>query len=370
MYIKSDTRRSWVEIDLGKIASNYRIYRSHMAEGCLLMPVVKADAYGHGDVAVSTMLQKMGAECFAVSNIDEAKTLRESGISGDILILGYTPPECAEELFRFEITQTLLSEEYAEEISRKGFRIKCQFAIDTGMNRIGLSSDDPEGCERAIRHYGSKLELTGIFTHLSVADGMDEESISFTRAQLDSFAKISERISDMKLRYIHCMNSAGGLCYGGNVVRLGIMMYGLYPAPPVKPMEGIEPALSWKTVVSMVKTIGSGESVGYGRTFTADREMRIATLPTGYADGYRRDLSGRGYVLINGKKAYVVGRICMDQMMVDVTHVDCKMGDEVILIGRDGAEAITADNIAAMIDTIGYEIICGISKRVPRNYID
>lgn len=341
-----------------------------MSDGCLLIPVVKADAYGHGDVAVSAMLQKMGVNCFAVSNIDEAKTLRDSGISGDILILGYTPPECAGELFRLGITQTLLSEEYAEEISRRGFKIKCQFAIDTGMNRIGLPADEPDSCERVIRHYGNKLDLTGIFTHLSVADGADEGSIAFTRAQLDSFTRIAVRVEDMKLPYIHCMNSAGGLYYGGNAVRLGIMMYGLCPDPQAKPIEGIEPALSWKTVVSMVKTIYAGESVGYGRTFTADREMRIATLPTGYADGYRRDLSGRGYVLINGKKAYVVGRICMDQMMVDVSHIDCKMGDEVILIGKDGGESITADNIAAMIDTIGYEIICGISKRVPRNYLE
>ena len=371
MYITSETRRSWVEIDLGRIASNYQIYRSHIPDGCAITAVVKADAYGHGDVAVSGMLQNLGVRSFAVSNIDEARVLRQNGIEGEILILGYTPAEDAEELIKYDITQALLSEEYAESLLSCGKKLKCQFAIDSGMNRIGLSSKDPCECERIIRYYAQRFTLTGLFTHLCVADSSAPGDKSFTDGQIGSFMEIARRVEDLKLPCVHCMNSAGGLAFsGGDSVRLGIILYGLSPDTKFNMPKGIEPALSWKSVVSMVKEIECGDSVGYGRSFTASERMRIATIPTGYADGYRRDLSNRGYVLIGGKRAPVVGRVCMDQMMVDVTDIPCRMGDEAILIGKSGNEVISADGMAEMIGTIGYEIICGISKRVPRKYME
>lgn len=353
------------------------IYSKLFAPSTEVMAVVKADAYGHGAVEVCRKLMAIGVELFAVSNIDEAIELRKKDITGEILVLGYTSIECVDELYRYGITQTLLSEEYAEKIKNAGLDIKCQFAIDTGMNRIGLNAADENTCEEIIRKYADELNLNGIFTHLCVADSDSFENKEYTQKQVSLFETVAERVSDLKLRYIHCMNSAGGLFCKlpkiTNCIRLGIIMYGLKPDTSNILPDGIEPVLSWKSVVSMVKQISCGESIGYGRTFFAEKTMWIATIPTGYADGYRRDLSNKGYVLLHGYKAPIVGRICMDQMMVDVTVIkeagqDVNVGDEVVLIGKSGEYQITADDMGEMIGTIGYEIVCGISKRVPRKY--
>ncbi len=375
MYIESNTKRSWVEVDIDQIIKNYNIYKSKLSDSARIMAVVKADAYGHGDVAICRALWQNGVKLFAVSNIDEAKCLRNSGIGGDILILGYTPPEDFEDLFNFNITQTLLGEEYAELVANSGFNIKCQFAIDTGMNRIGLDGSDTEKCAEIIRKYSKKLHLDGFFTHLCVADADDAENIEFTRLQIEKYDRIRELTKDLHFPLVHCMNSAGGIFHGGEeLVRLGIVMYGLKPDFSNVLPDGIAPALSWKSVIMMVKKIKAGESVGYGRSFTATKDMWIATIPTGYADGYRRDLSNKGYVLIKGYRAPIVGRVCMDQMMIDISElIACgeviEMGDEVTLIGKSGKETLTADDMAHMIGTIGYEIVCGISKRVPRKYL-
>lgn len=375
MYIESNTKRSWVEVDIDQIIKNYNIYKSRLSGNARIMAVVKADAYGHGDVVICRALWQNGVKLFAVSNIDEAKCLRNSGIGGDILILGYTPPEDFEDLFNFNITQTLLSEEYAELVANSGFNIKCQFAIDTGMNRIGLDGSDTEKCAEIIRKYSKKLHLDGFFTHLCVADSDDAENIEFTRLQIEKYDKIRELTKDLHFPLVHCMNSAGGIFHGGEeLVRLGIVMYGLKPDFSNILPDGIAPALSWKSVIMMVKKIKAGESVGYGRSFTATADTWIATIPTGYADGYRRDLSNKGYVLIKGYRAPIVGRVCMDQMMIDISElIACgeaiEIGDEVTLIGKSGKETLTADDMAHMIGTIGYEIVCGISKRVPRKYL-
>jgi alanine racemase len=333
------------------------------------MAVVKADAYGHGDRIVAKFLSDNGICNFAVSNIDEALHIREAGAEGQILILGYTPVDRAEELVKYDITQALLSEEYAEELLSTGKNIKCQFAIDTGMRRIGLDADDPENCEGIIRKY--KDNLTGLFTHLCVADTPEQDK--FTGHQIQLFEIVCDRVADLNLPYLHCMNSAGGLWHESkysSFARLGIILYGLKPDYVNELPKGIEPVMSWKSVVSMVKRVKPGDTIGYGRTFTIEKPMTIATIPTGYADGYSRLLSNKGWILINGKKAPIVGRMCMDQMMVDVSDIsEVKLGTEAVLMGHSGEETITADDLAHLYGTIGYEIICGISKRVDRKYV-
>ena len=375
MSLAIKTRRSWVEIDLNQIVENCNIYKEHLPNGAQIIAVVKADAYGHGDVRVAQILQRNGINYFAVSNIDEGVKLRISGIEGEILILGYTPKENFEDLSKFDLTQTLLSCEYADLAVASGFDFKCQFAIDTGMNRIGLDGDDPKECERIIREYNGKLNINGVFTHLSSADLSDEDSVEFTKEQIAKFDKIEKLISDLNFPYVHCMNSAGGIYHGGKkLVRLGIVLYGLKFNYKKALPDGIVPALTWKTVVSMVKKIKRGESVGYGRTFVAKREMWLATLSVGYADGYRRDLSNRGYVLFDGEKLPIVGRVCMDQMTVDISALiekgkEIQIGDEVILLGQSGNESFTADDMAKTVGTIGHDILCGISSRVERVYL-
>ena len=249
--------------------------------------------------------------------------------------------------------------------------IKCQYAIDTGMNRIGLDADEVESCEEEIRRVAEKLQLTGLFTHLCVADTPSEDG--FTSLQQEKFKRVVEAVKDLHLPYIHSLNSAGGLWHQdgfSNLNRLGIIMYGLKPDYMNSLPAGIEPAMEWKSVISMVKSVHPGETIGYGRTYTVGKEMRIATIPTGYADGYNRALSNKGYVLINGRRAPIVGRVCMDQFMVDVTDIPgVKAYDEVVLIGKSGDEILTADDMAQMVGTIGYEVVCDVGKRVQRVYL-
>mgnify|MGYP003290120873 CR=1 FL=1 len=373
MIMDNYVKRSWVEIDQNILKNNCRIYKRITDKNQRIMAVIKADAYGHGDISVAKALFEEGITDFAVSNIDEACRLRELGINGEILILGYTPIDLLPQVVKYNIMQTIISEEYAEEVCKSNVDIKCQIALDTGMNRIGLNADDVDYCIEIIRKYSKKLNVKGIFTHLCVADSKQVDLIRFTENQIEKFDTIASALSDLKFDYVHCLNSAGGLWHKSKTnmfIRLGIVLYGLKPDYLNVLPDGISTVLEWKSVVSMVKTVYKGETIGYGRTFMAEHEMKIATIPTGYADGYNRLLSNKGYVLINGRRANIVGRICMDQMMVDVTNInDVSMGTEVVLLGRSGNELLTADDMAQIIDTIGYEIVCNISKRVPRVYI-
>jgi len=365
------TNRCFVEIDLNKMQKNFESYKAMLPENMELMAVVKADAYGHGDSVVSKFLYDHNIRFFAVSNIDEAIHLRKAHVDGMILILGYTPVNRIGDLIKYDIVQALVSEDYARIIKETGLPVKCQFAIDTGMRRIGLNADQIDDCEQIIRHYADNIQLNGIFTHLCVADTPEQEE--FTKRQIKLFEDICKRVSDLGLPYCHCMNSAGGLWYHSDIscfARLGIILYGLKPDYMNVLPNGIEPVLSWKSVISLVKEVKPGDTIGYGRSFIVDHPMRIATIPTGYADGYPRLLSNKGWVLINGCKAHIVGRVCMDQMMVDVTDIpNADFETEVVLIGKSGEESITADDLAHQIGTIGYEIVCGISKRVERIYI-
>lgn len=336
------------------------------------MAVVKANAYGHGAPAVASALSAAGVRHFAVATVGEAVALREAGIEGEILILGYTPPEAGKVLLENDLTQTLLSEDYAAALwAACTAPIKCHFAIDTGMHRIGLDAADPMAAEAAIRLWAGRFALTGIFTHLCAADTADEASVAFTRAQIAAFRAVADRVRDLGLT-VHCLNSAGGISYPeaeSDLWRLGILLYGLSPNPDTPLPAGICPVLAWRTVVAALKTISVGETVGYGRTWQATRDSVIATLPVGYADGYDRRLSNRGCVLLHGRRAPVVGRVCMDQTMVDVTDIpDARVGDTVTLIGTDGGKNLTADEMASTVGSIGYEIVTGISFRVPRIY--
>ena len=372
--MKELSKRCWTEINLSIIVRNYQIYKNNLPENKKIMAVVKADAYGHGDIEVAAALQKEGVTDFAVATIDEAVKLRQSGIKGQILILGYTPVDKAEKLIEYDITPAIPDQYYAEKLSQKHLPVKVHFALDTGMNRIGLDADNPDYCDKIIRKYKDELNITGLFTHLCVADSDDQESKRFTKNQIEKFERVINKIADLNLPYNHCLNSASGLwhdCKKSVFARLGIVLYGLKPDYKNSLPQGIMPGLSWYSVVSMVKQVHAGETIGYGRTFTASKEMKIATVCAGYADGYNRMLSNKYFVLINGKKAPITGRICMDQFMVDVTDIpDVEMGTKVILIGKSGEEEITADEMADCIGTIGYEIVCNISKRVNRAFIN
>lgn len=373
-------KRSWVEVDLSQIKANYLLYKEALKRNASIMAVIKADAYGHGDVQVARVLSDLGCNLFAVSNIDEAVGLREAGIKGEILILGYSSPYYAKTLYDLNLTQALVSEEYAEQLGNTGFRIKCQFAVDTGMNRIGIDGDNLQDCERIIRAFVERLNINGLFTHLSVADSLKTADREFTLSQLNKFHSLAEKLSDLKLPYIHCCNSAAGLQHLdespffekiGTIVRLGIVLYGMRPSDDVQIPKGIRPALQWKSVISMVKRVHAGESIGYGRTYRVEKESVIATVATGYADGLSRTLSNKGFVLINGHKAPIVGNICMDQTLVDVTDIpNVKTGMHAIILGTSGDYSFSADDMASSLGTIGYEVLCDISKRVQRFYFN
>ena len=362
--------RCWAEVDPGQLKTNLRIYQSLLPEGSEIMAVIKANAYGHGDRMAARTLYDAGIRHFAVAALSEAVGLRALLPDAELLILGYTPPEDAALLTEYRLTQALVSREYADALADAATGpIDCCYAVDTGMRRIGLNADDPVEAEAAVRAVRAPLRLTGLFTHLCVADAPDDPaSAAYTRLQTERFDALLDRIRDLDLPRSHCLNSAGGLFFSRpGIIRLGIVLYGLKPDAANKLPEGIRPVLSWKCRVAMVKDVQPGDTVSYGRTWTAGTARRIATLTVGYADGYSRDLSNRGWVLLHGRRAPVVGRVCMDQTMVDVTDIpETRMGDTATLLGTDGAESLTADDMAALTRTIGYEIVCNISERVPR----
>ena len=366
----NDRHRCWAEIDLAQLRRNLAVYRAQLPAGSEIMAVVKADAYGHGAKAVARALYEDGIRRFAIATAAEGIQLRPLLPEAELLILGYTPVEDAALLSAYRLTQALVSREYADALADAAEApIDCCYAVDTGMRRIGLNAEEIDGAEAAIRAVRPPLRLTGLFTHLCVADApQDAECAAFTRRQTALFDALAERVKDLRLSSCHCLNSAGGLYLARpGTARLGIILYGLRPdASNVLP-EGIRPVLSWKCRVAMVKRVRPGDTVGYGRTWAAGGERLIATLTVGYADGYSRALSNRGWALLHGRRAPITGRVCMDQIMVDVTDIpETRMGDTAVLLGTDGDEALTADDMAALTGTIGYEIVCNISKRVPR----
>ncbi len=366
--------RTWAEIDINALKHNFNILKTK-ANGSKIMAVVKADGYGHSAKAVAPVLEQNGADLFAVSNIDEAIALRNYEIKIPVLILGYTPVNRAKDLYEYKISQCVYSYEYAEMLSieaeKQSAIVKIHIKLDTGMSRLGFDcrSENLCGIEDAVLSAKlPHLDLEGVFTHFAVADRNKTQEDGFTDEQYNHFTKAVEKLQEAGLEPIlcHCCNSAGFLLDDDkhlNLSRVGISLYGLSPSSDLELNDNFIPVMTVKSVVSLVKKIRKGDTVNYGRTFKAEKDMTIATITAGYADGYPRILSNKAYVLINGQKANIVGRVCMDQMCVDVTDIpNVKMGDEVILFGKE----LSVDTLADMADTINYEIICGISPRVPR----
>lgn len=378
--MKPYLKRAWAEISLSALEKNIRAIKSTLFRETSLMAVIKANAYGHGEDGILKKLCECGVKYFAVSNLDEAVSVRSHCPEGEILILGYTPPEFADELVENNIIQGVLSLDYAGELCKNAkAAVRCHIKIDTGMGRIGLKYRAPEECAVEIRNILSldKLSVEGLYTHFAAADADDEESCEYTERQADFIIRTYDLLKSegIVLPHLHFLNSAG-LCYHNNkrstLARAGIIMYGLHPNYPLKLPIEVEPVMTLKAVVSQVKKLGKGDSVSYGRIYRAPEDnIRAATVTVGYADGYSRLLSEKAEVLVNGKRCPVIGRICMDQLVLDVSHAgNVREGDIVTLIGRDGNEEITADELASLYGTIGYEVVCGISKRVPRIYVD
>lgn len=377
-------KRTWAEIDLDAVRENFRLIKAQVKPSTKVCCVIKADAYGHGAERLSQVYENAGADWFAVSNLEEAEQLRRAGARLPILILGHTPPCEAKRLAENDAAQAVVGFGYAQELSREAVRagvtVRAHIQVDTGMSRVGFFYQDPsrdgeavEQMEKACRLPG--LDPEGIFTHFAVADE-GEAGEAFTRRQYASFTDAIEKLAQRGVRFSirHCANSAAIFDYPEfqlDMVRPGIILYGLMPSGAVRNKVPIVPALSLKSAVSLVKSVPAQTSVSYGRMFTSDKTMRIATVPIGYADGYLRRFYRGACMLVHGQRARILGRVCMDQLMLDVTAIPgVKEGDAVTVIGSDGAESVTADGLAGLADTISYEIVCGIAKRVPRVYLE
>lgn len=366
-------RRTWAEIDTNALIHNFKIIKE--TAHTPVCAVVKANAYGHDVNIVAPLLQKAGADFFAVSNIEEAIELRNIGITKPILILGYTPCECVHELAKYNISQCVYSLDYARELSQEAVKynleIKIHIKLDTGMSRIGFDcrNDDLNGINDVIAAENlNGFKLEGVFTHFAVSDRNKRQEDGFTDCQYNRFVKAIDILKSNGIdpEYKHCANSAA-LCLDRdkhlNMCRAGIILYGLTPSVDLKLPQDFIPVMSFKSVVSQVKQINEGDTVSYGRTFKASKNITVATVSCGYADGYPRLLSNKGYVIINGCRANIIGRVCMDQLCVDVTDIpDVSRGDEVLLFGRD----LPVEELAKEIGTINYEIVCGVSSRVKR----
>ena len=368
--------RCYAEISLEAIGHNIREVKKRLPEGVKLLGVVKANAYGHGAVPVASYLENQ-VDYFATATIEEAVELRENGISAPILILGYVSPSQYGDLVEYDITQTIDSYAQAlaleKEAARQNRKAKAHLAVDTGMTRIGFQVTEHDADEAAKIADLPHIELEGMFTHFSCADQEDKTYCSMQMEKYDKMtALLAERGVTIPLR--HICNSAGIMEFDDHhfeMVRSGIITYGIYPSEEVKKERlDLIPALSWKSHVIHVKEVGPGIGVSYGATYVTEKPMtRIATVSAGYADGYPRALSNQGCVLIRGKKAPIIGRICMDQMMVDVTDIpDVQVEDVVTLVGTDGDETITIEEIANPAARFDYEMLCDISSRVTRVY--
>ena len=362
-----------VKIDLDAISANFDAVREKVQVP--VMAVVKADAYGHGAIQVARLLEGKCA-FFGVSSMLEAMELRQAGLKTPILILGHTPVNAFSTAVQEEIRPTIYRWEDAVALSEAALQVgklaRFHFAVDTGMSRLGFQATqaDADVCGKIAKLPG--LEPEGIFSHYATAD-CEELDRSYSQQKLfDRFcAMLEERGVTLPIR--HMSNSAGLMNFDGHysMVRAGIVLYGMYPSTEVDPSRlKLRPALQWLSRVTHVKTLPAGREISYGGTYVTTGDTVVATVPVGYADGYRRSLSGRFYVLIRGQRAPILGRICMDQMMVDVTGIPgVQSGDRVTLVGQDGEEAISMEKIAEVADSFNYEFVCGISRRVPRIYV-
>lgn len=368
------TRPVWVEINLDNLKFNLRQIKKELSSETMVMAVVKADAYGHGAEAVAKTLIEEGVDRLGVAIPEEGVQLREAGFRIPIHVLGELMPEQYELVMEYDLIPTVAKKETLEALNRmaagRKVRKKVHIKLDTGMGRIGLNTEEAVDF---IKHAMNlkNIELEGLMTHFASADEEDKE---YTYYQWERFNYVLRKLEEegIEIPLKHAGNSATVIDlqeFQLNMVRPGIALYGLPPSSEVRLID-LKPVLSWKARIDFLKELPPGAGISYGITFITERKSRIATIPLGYADGYSRLLSNKAYVLIKGRKAPVRGRICMDQFMVEVTDIPgVELGDEVVLIGSQGNETITATEIADMIGTINYEVLCNISKRVPRRYI-
>jgi len=375
-------KRTWAEVSLDAIKHNFNEIKNKVGGRAKICCVIKADGYGHGAVELSKLYEQLGADFFAVSNIDEGIEIREAGAKLPIVILGFTPANEAKRLSEYNISQAVYSLEYAKMLSQacceQNVVCKIHIKVDTGMSRIGFMCQEFPRDDYSVEEIRTactlkNLELEGMFTHFARADEYDR---SPAMVQLERYLDFSRRVEEagVEIPLHHCSNSAGIIRMPEanlNIVRAGITIYGIYPSSEVeRDIVKLEPVMELKSHVTYVKDVPAGAAISYGGTYVADRKLRVATVPVGYADGYSRQLSNKGWVLIHGQKAPILGRVCMDQFMVDVTEIgDVKKGDEVTLIGRDGDEFIGIEEIGDLCGRFSYEFACDISPRVPRVYI-
>ncbi|MGA1941328.1 alanine racemase [Arcobacter sp. YIC-310] len=370
------TRAVWAEVNLDNLANNIREVRRVTNPKTKVSAVIKADGYGHGAVAIAQTLLENGADRFAVATLSEALQLRKEFKKTQIMVLGYTPEHLAQEIIQNNIIQTIYSLEQAKEFSKVAKQLNknivVHIKIDSGMNRLGmLCSEDTVNTVLDI----SKLEnlvIEGIYTHFAAADELDK---TYTKMQVEKFIKIVEQIEEKGLiiPIKHVSNSAAIIDmpeFNFDMVRAGIMLYGLYPSQSVNHERvNLKEVMCLKAKIAQVKEIEAGSGISYGLTYKCEHKTKIATLPIGYADGYTRMLSNKAKVLVENKIVPVLGNICMDQCIIDVTNLDVKMGDEVVLYGGNNKDGISIDSVANLLNTINYEIVCMVDKRVPRVYL-
>jgi len=365
-------RPTYCVIDLAALRWNFQQVRKTVGPGVKILSVVKANAYGHGARQVAKTLARAGSEGFGVATVEEGIELREAGIRAPILVLTAIYPEQLGQLIQHKLTPAVSDLDTLRALEKllckRSRSLKFHLKVDTGMGRLGLLHSEIESWLSELSRLKA-LKLEGLFSQLSHAE---DEKGDYTQTQLKAFHRVVERFREAGLKppSIHLANSAALIASPTThftMVRPGLMLYGLYPSPEMSRRLTLRPALSWKTRVLQVKQLPAGSSIGYGQTFVTQRESRIATLPVGYADGYHRLLSNHGAALVGGKRAPIVGRISMDLTMVDVTDIaGVTRGDEVVLLGRQGDDAVSADEMAGWAETISYEIVTSISARVPR----
>ena len=368
-------KRVYAEISLDAIKHNMAEIKKHVGNNTKVMAIIKADGYGHGAVAVAKAIDAM-ADYYGVAILEEAIELRKNGIDKPLLILGYTSPRQYADLVLHNVTQTIFDFETAKKLSETAYSLNMtaniHIAIDTGMNRIGFQAE--KGSFNTIKQIYSlpNICVEGMFTHFATADEKDK---TFAKEQYKRFKSFADYLegNGINIPIKHICNSAGiiDFDYKLDMVRAGIILYGLYPSEDVdKTAIALKPAMKLKTHVIFVKEVEAGHGISYGLTYVTDRKTKIATLPVGYADGYPRALSSKGHVIINGQYAPILGRVCMDQMMVDITGIDgVKIENDVTLLGSEGDCTITAEELGNMSESFNYEFICGVGKRVPRIFV-
>ncbi|ACL68930.1 alanine racemase [Halothermothrix orenii] len=371
---KRITRPTWAEIDLSCLQFNFNQVKEILGSNVKIMSVVKADAYGHGVIPVAKTLVEAGTQRLAVAIPEEGVELREAGLSVPIQVLGEVLPSQYELLFKYDLIPTVGREETALSLNRLAAKYnvvkKVHIKVDTGMGRIGVRPREAVGFVKKVNSL-SNIKIEGLMTHFASADERDK---SYTYEQWDKFKQVLDGLNKLRIDIPikHSSNSAAIIDFkkfGLDMVRPGIMLYGLKPSRDLINNIDLKPVLTWKTRIVYLKEVPPGTGISYGTTYVTNRKSKIATLPVGYADGYPRILSNQGQVLVRGRKAPIRGRVCMDQIMIDVTEIpDVRVGDEVVLIGEQGTQKISATDIAEKADTINYEIVCGISQRVPREY--